>query len=255
MDLDPRSEVPVQLLAESYERMRRYEDAERWQNRSIALDPYEPLFYGGKAHIYLGWEGSVERARGVLQEASGRIDPASVLLPHRILIRIFAEEYAAALDRLTLGAPGVDTVNYFIAKAELNARRDQAGSAHAYSDSARAVLERRVQEQPAAYGRVADELGLAYAGLGRRDEAISAAKTAIDLFPLSQDAWRGPIVVENLAEIYVTVGEYDAAIEQLELLPLISSPLSASLLRVDPLWDPLRDHPRFQALLETYRGT
>jgi serine/threonine-protein kinase len=48
------------------------------------------------------------------------------------------------------------------------------------------------------------------------------------------------------------VGEYDAAIGQLELLLSIPSEISIPLLRVDPLWDPLRDHPRFQELLERY---
>jgi hypothetical protein len=56
-----------------------------------------------------------------------------------------------------------------------------------------------------------------------------------------------------LAEIYVMVGEYDAAIDQLEHLLSIPAPfISAPWLRVDPIWQPLLDHARFQALLDRY---
>jgi serine/threonine-protein kinase len=48
------------------------------------------------------------------------------------------------------------------------------------------------------------------------------------------------------------VGEYDAAVEQLEYLLSIPSDISVPLLRIDPTWDPLRDHPRFQAMLAKY---
>ena len=54
------------------------------------------------------------------------------------------------------------------------------------------------------------------------------------------------------ARIYVMVGEYDAAIDQLDFLLSIPSRISVPLLRIDPLYDPPRDHPRFQALLERY---
>jgi tetratricopeptide (TPR) repeat protein len=253
VELDPRSEVVVSVLGRTYQRMRRYEDAERYSNRLIALNPYNPDVYSRKALLYLRWEGSTERARGVLREASRRIDPEWILVESTILIRIFGEEYAAALERLTLGALAVDTGEYFLAKAELRARTHQTQLARAYYDSARVLLEQRVQEEPAAYGSVADELGVAYAGLGRTEEAIKVAKTAVDLFPLSKDALRGATVLTALPEIYAIVGEYDAAIDQLELLLSIPSPLSVQLLRVDPLWDPLRDHPRFQKLLEDYQ--
>jgi hypothetical protein len=58
--------------------------------------------------------------------------------------------------------------------------------------------------------------------------------------------------VGTLAEVYAMVGEYDAAIEQLEYLLSIPCLVSPALLRIDPIWAPLRDHPRFQALLERY---
>ena len=56
--------------------------------------------------------------------------------------------------------------------------------------------------------------------------------------------------MEALAKIYVMVGEYDAAIDQLEFLLSIPDDTSIPLFRLDPAWDPLRDHPRFKKLVE-----
>ena len=60
--------------------------------------------------------------------------------------------------------------------------------------------------------------------------------------------------MEDLARIYTMVGEYDAAIDQLESLLAIPSNTTVPLLRLDPAWDPLREHPRFQALLAKYEN-
>jgi len=59
-------------------------------------------------------------------------------------------------------------------------------------------------------------------------------------------------VIETLAEVYVIVGDYDRAIQRLNQLLAVPSMLSVPLIRLDPTWDPLRDDPRFQALLERY---
>jgi serine/threonine-protein kinase len=58
------------------------------------------------------------------------------------------------------------------------------------------------------------------------------------------------VVYEDLARIFMMVGEHDAAVAQIEGLLAVPSPTSVPMLRTDPIWDPLRDHPRFQALLE-----
>ena len=57
--------------------------------------------------------------------------------------------------------------------------------------------------------------------------------------------------LEDLARIYVMVGEYDEAINQLEYLLSIPGPFSIPLLQLDPAWDPLRNHPRFKKLIES----
>ena len=95
-------------------------------------------------------------------------------------------------------------------------------------------------------------LGIAYAGLGRKDEAIREGKKAVELYPVSKDADEGQSVVLDLAVIYTMVGEYEAALDEIEYLLSIPSETSVPWLRLDPIWDPLREHPRFQELLEKY---
>lgn len=62
---------------------------------------------------------------------------------------------------------------------------------------------------------------------------------------------RGPYRVEDLARIYVMVGEFNVAIDQLEHLLSRPGELSIPFLRLDPTWNPLRNYPRFQKLLES----
>jgi tetratricopeptide (TPR) repeat protein len=95
-------------------------------------------------------------------------------------------------------------------------------------------------------------LGIAYAYQGKKNEAISAAKRAIEIYPVSLDAVDGPEFVYNLAWVYTIIGEYDRAIEQLEYLLSISAGkiISKAKLKVNLKWDNLRDYPRFQKLIE-----
>jgi len=124
----------------------------------------------------------------------------------------------------------------------------QPEQAAAYYDLARVEQEELVENNPDDYVAHSN-LGIAYAGLGRREEAIREGKLAVEINPLSKDALYGPMLILNLAEIYTLLGEQDAAIDQLEVLLSIPSELSVPLLKLDPQWDPLREHPRFKALL------
>ena len=94
--------------------------------------------------------------------------------------------------------------------------------------------------------------------MGEKDSAIKIAEGAIMLLPRTNDAAAGPLYEENLALIETIVGENSPAISTLTALlqtPYSSwyygpAPITPTLLRLDPLWDPLRADPSFQKLCE-----
>ena len=83
-------------------------------------------------------------------------------------------------------------------------------------------------------------------------DAIRYGNRAVEILPVSRDALEGPAYEKALADIYVMIGEYEAAIDKLEFLLSIPADFSSAILTLDPIYDPLRDHPRFQALLDKY---
>ena len=113
-------------------------------------------------------------------------------------------------------------------------------------EAALTLLEAKVAESPD--NRVHSSLGIAYAGLGRRDDAVREGTRGLDLLGEAQGENLG-YRIKDLAQIYVLLAEYDRAIAQLERLVSIPAFFSASSLSLDPTWDPLREHPRFQALI------
>jgi tetratricopeptide (TPR) repeat protein len=128
---------------------------------------------------------------------------------------------------------------------------DKPELAHASYEAAHVLLKKKAQEN-ADDARIHSSLGLVCASLGRKEEAIQEGKLGVELNPVSVDTMAGPERVIDLALIYVVVGEYDSALDQLEYLLSIPSLLSAPMLKIDPRWDPLREHPMFKQLLEKY---
>ena len=126
---------------------------------------------------------------------------------------------------------------------------DRAGRAY---EKARAELENAMSEHP-GNPDIGLALAEAYAGLGQRDDAIRQGMQAVAAVPISMDALHGADLRWNLAHIYLMVGEHDTALDLIEDLLSIPSQVSVQWLRVDPTWDPVRDHPRFQQLLVKHR--
>jgi len=262
LQLDPRNHVSMYELGESYAVTRQYAEAEVCYNRAIALAPDVAEYYVAKALQRLLWKGNTDQAIEVIHEgfeAAGHLEVISQLvnLPnvgqhYQPLMRVLAAGYEETPDEVTLRESCL--VCYLVLKATVHGQRAEHDLARAYYDSLRVTLAGSAERREGAYSEAQfwRYLGLAYAGLGQRDSAVAAGERSVSLLPVSEDALVGSDVSSTLAETYVMVGEYDAAIDRLDYLLSIPSRVSVPLLRVDPIYDALRDHPRFQALLEEY---
>ncbi len=212
------------------------------------------MAYSDKAWLYVMSEGDIKKARKVLQEATGKTDQA-LLASTFVGLDVLDGDYQTALDRLpkvtayTDPSGFNDTISYFLTKAKIFGLLNRPQLKLACYDSARIIMENKVQSRPSD-SPFHSYLGIAYAGLGRKEEAIREGKKGVELLPVSKDAVDAPAYVLNLAQIYVMVGDYDSAIDQLGyLLSIPSQDISIPYLRIDPTWAPLRNHPRFQKLL------
>ncbi len=248
-ELDPQNAYLPREIGTTYKTVRRYAEAEHYYNRSISLAPDQAFAYCWKAWNYVLWEGSLEKARATLEETPKKDD--SFFFFVFLQLKILERNYQAALEWLSSGSA------YFL-KGEKEARTgiiyqlmNENKLARAYYDSARIQLENEVKKYP-GNPDIHWWLGVANAGLGRKEEAIQEGKLAIYLVPVSKDALVGPDYLVSLATIFVMAEEYDAALDQIEYLLSIPSEISVARLQIDPTWDPLRDHPRFNRLLEEY---
>ena len=238
VELDPRNPQWLRSLGLTYLYMRRYAEAERYLDRTIALAPDIPDTSILKVQRYRSWLGSIERAEQVLKDAAGRIE------------REVLDRQLWALGKVSVGS---DTLAYYLDKAETHYYMKQTELAAQYADSARIILQAEIKAQPE---RAAGHqwLGWAYAYLGRHEDAIREARKVVQLLPVSKDAYNGCQRLESLALLYTVVGEHDAAIDQLEYLLTIPSLISVPRLKFQAVWEPLHEHPRFKQLLEKHGG-
>jgi serine/threonine-protein kinase len=254
-ELDPLSNTLAADVGTTFKFLRKYTEAERYYERAIRLAPDNANAYGLKIELYLKWQGSTDKARAVLEERleNTKTTENANIVNLLVTVDVFDRNYREALGRLSQKSEDVDSMNHFIPNslrcALIYEYMNKKELAKKYYEDARSILESKIQEHPED-ARFHSPLGIAYGGLGRKEDAIREGKLAVELLPVSKEAMVGSYRVADLARIYVMVGEFDVAIDQLEFLLSIPSALSIPLLRLDPAWDSLRDHRRFTKLIE-----
>lgn len=248
--IDPRNVLGALGTGSFYSTLRQFTTASYYYDKALALRPQSVDAQLGKALAYLSQTGDLAGAQHFLPDLSREV-PNGVAINILGLFEVATlldAERQARLFKLTPAALGDgDSASLAVAKGMAYRARGRTALARVQFDSARIVLEAKVQQEPGDDYRHA-LLGLALAGLGRSAEAVREGERAVDLTPISKDAEGGALLIANLARIYVLLDESEKAIDQLEIVLTRPGPLSANWLRADPFWDSLRGSARFQRL-------
>jgi tetratricopeptide (TPR) repeat protein len=156
------------------------------------------------------------------------------------------DQLVAAFHEAALGGK-----YYYIGFAR-KSLQDDAGARAAFLKAKSAVEEalKRSPDAPDAHIQLAKVL----AYLGEKDSAVAEAQRATELLPESKDAFGGPEIMEGVAQVHAILGNNDRAIEILDGLLSRPSAVTVQGLKINPIWDPLRTDPGFQAVLNKYGG-
>jgi serine/threonine protein kinase/tetratricopeptide (TPR) repeat protein len=261
VEMDPRSTTLNYEVGNTLSLLRRYDEALKSYDRALFLSPDWAALYSAEVLVYLRESGNTSQAEAVLKQAADRTvkEEFGEILFSNVMIDIFKGDFQHAIDRLVSSDRTLYQEQYnFIPKALLLAQiygyMNRPKLMKANYDSARTILEREIRTHPED-SRMHSSLGIAYAGLGRKDDAIREGKRGVELMPISNEHLRGAYRVWDLARIYTMTGESEKALDLLEQLISMPSDFSIAWLRVDPTWAPLRNNPRFQRLIAENVGS
>src|SRR6266478_2574589 len=260
VELNPRDSSHPAEIGATYITLRRWSDAEHVLTHALALDPHDALAAQFLAATYINSTGDVRRARRAFDgvPAESKLSTASiwgsiaVMIDQRVYLDVFEKHFADALK--AWDTPPSNTPEAHLRKLEarvgIQVLAGQGAAAKSECEQTRALLEARLAERPG--DRISlTALTWVYVCLGRNADALRVARQAADSLPIEKDAIVGRILLAGLAEIEARTGHADEAVRILR--QLITAPagqfVSIARLKIDPVWDPIRNDPDFQKLI------
>ena len=252
---NPRDASLPANIGASYTYLRMWEDAKRAGSRALTLDPHN---LAGRRDVFLSYlfgEGDIDAAKRTLAGSPpdrrmiyfGPIGNSGL----EFYLHVIERDFAAALKicETETGNPDQDRAR-LAARVAVHVLAGDADAAHDDIEKARTVLEARLRDRPNDESAMM-QLSWVNLALKRNSETLRLAHQASELVPVEKDAIAGPTTLALLAEIQARAGESAEAVKTLRQLLSIPAGglISLQQLKIDPVWDPIRNDPGFQQLL------
>ena len=246
--MDPFNANYIANLTQTYDLLHQYDEMAGWARRGLSLIPDYENFKFILLNSLLKKTGDLKLA---MNESGLEIED----IPSRIyyftrqfdklgeqINNFYKRDAYVGSQRGYTGPLYLKAVNYFMSGEKTLCK--------IYADSSIAFIKEKLKETPDE-DRYYATLGKSYALSGNFTEAIACGKKAVELKPITLDAYQGPIREEDLMEIFILTGNYELAMDKIEYLLSIPSFLSPGILRIDPKFDNLRNLPRFQKIIKS----
>jgi TolB-like protein/Tfp pilus assembly protein PilF len=262
VSLSPNETWPLQNLVLNYQMLRNFDAANKTIDRALKLAPESFNLWSVKAQLETSEKGTFEIAeRGIQLLSTKPLDEETkmhftiALAQTRLIQRRPAEALQAAeslKDEILAKDPEGLMGKYGTIGIAKKMMGDEIGAREAFL-KAKPLADKFLADAPndaKRHQRVAE----CYAWLGEKEAAIAEAKRATELLPEGMDAFDGPVCTQTLAEVYMIVGEYDQALPIVDGLLSRPTQVTVAQLKINPLWDPVRQDPRFIAILSKHGG-
>ena len=254
--LDPLYWAAADYVGLHHLQSRRWREAQDWFERAYSLAPTSLEVIWHRTLLFLA-QGDLEGARSFHRVVAERVELTELvayLSVYNDLYWVLDDEWQELLFRLGPELFGRETGGRNLAFAHAHHLRGEREQMLADAEIARADFSQRLEELPDE-PQLHSYLGSALAYLGQEEEAISHGRRGLE--HSRNSGWENlvPYLQLQLVRIHIVLGESEPALDQLE--PLLETDLfflSPAWLTIDPMFDPLRNHPRFQTLLEEYEA-
>ena len=259
-ELDPRDPQMPANLGGIYIALRLWKEAERLELRALAMDPQNAVAATLLCRNRLNGTGDINSARKVFEGFPQAIRTSAIsfqgdvvaIIGTRAYLDVIEKHFTVALQAFESEVGNADPghLQKLTVRVVLRLLAGQIEEAKSAAEEAQPLLEARLRERPDDTFAMT-ELSWVYLALGRNGDALRLARQAADSMPLEKDALSGAYFQNGLAQIEARAGAPEEAVKRLRHLLSIPAGQSVSiaLLKIDPIWDPIRNRPDFQQLL------
>ena len=256
--LSPRDPALPGDISVSYVNLRQWADARRMASRSLALEPHWNTAMRGLLLSHLNGDGDIAAARRAVSTlpAAERVGTnargaVAQIIDERTYLHVLDRNFPAALAEWQTGSSNpVEAARALAARAAIYLMAGDGENARKEAEQALPLLQEHLRDRPDDTFAMT-QLSWSHLACGRTDDALRTARQALQALPITVDAHAGTTFVTGLAEIQVRAGEPREAINALRKQLGIPAGMSVSInrLKIDPVWDPIRNDPEFQQLL------